>query len=387
MRSVNVGILGCGYWGPKLARNFVHHPHVDLAGVADLIQERAEKVAEEYRVPLVTDDPDRIIRNPAFDLVVIATPVWTHYTLCKRALEAGKHVLVMKPLTTRTEEAEELCDLARRKGLLLAVDHTFIFTGAVQKIKQLVEEEELGELYYFDSVRINLGLFQQDVNVLWDLAPHDVSIMDYLMEDLPDQVTAVGMSHGGSPTENIAYLTLRYGNSFLGHVHVNWLAPAKVRRTMQLGQWPSGIDAYHPYPGFKRRFGLKARAIARYPMYRGVARLVGMEPVWSNKSDRHYYLRSRQRLADTLGRVPGAGFIKRSVPRDARQRVLEGVMGSRLGGRLVRRSKPAPMKESTRADLAAGYRPMVEWLENYLGRPLECWRREHSSGRQSRGSA
>ena len=232
MRTIKVGILGCGYWGPKLARNFVHHPHVDLAGVADLIQERAEKVAEEYRVPLVTDDPDRIIRNPAFDLVVIATPVWTHYTLCKRALEAGKHVLVMKPLTTRTEEAEELCDLARRKGLLLAVDHTFIFTGAVQKIKQLVEEEELGELYYFDSVRINLGLFQQDVNVLWDLAPHDVSIMDYLMEDLPDQVTAVGMSHGGSPTENIAYLTLRYGNSFLGHVHVNWLAPAKVRRTI-----------------------------------------------------------------------------------------------------------------------------------------------------------
>lgn len=232
MRQIGVGILGCGYWGPNLARNFAHHRHSELIGVADIIQERAEKTGEEYRVPLVTDDPDRVIHDPAVDLVVVATPVWTHFDLCRRALEAGKHVLVMKPLTTRTDEAEELCDLAERKGLLLAVDHTFIFTGAVQKMKQLVDEDELGELYYFDSVRINLGLFQHDVNVLWDLAPHDVSIMDYLVDDLPDQVTAVGMSHGGSPTENIAYLTLRYSNSFLGHVHVNWLAPAKVRRTI-----------------------------------------------------------------------------------------------------------------------------------------------------------
>lgn len=232
MRQINVGILGCGYWGPKLARNFARHQHSSLVAVGDVLQERAERVGAEFRVPLATDDADRVIKNPAIDLVVVATPVWTHYDLCKRAIEAGKHVLVMKPLATKTELAEELCDLAERKGVLLAVDHTFIFTGAVQKIKELADAGELGDLYYFDSVRINLGLFQHDVNVLWDLAPHDVSIMDYLIGRLPDEVTAVGMCHGGSPTENIAYLTVRYGDSFLGHVHVNWLAPAKIRRTI-----------------------------------------------------------------------------------------------------------------------------------------------------------
>ena len=232
MRQVNVGILGCGYWGPNLARNFARHPHASLVAVSDVFPDRAERVGAEFRVPLTTDNPDRVINSRAVDLVVVATPVWTHYDLCKRAIEAGTHVLVMKPLATRTELAEELCDLADRKGVLLAVDHTFIFTGAVQKIKELATQGELGDLYYFDSVRINLGLFQHDVNVLWDLAPHDVSIMDHLIGRLPDEVSAVGMCHGGSPTENIAYLTVRYGDSFLGHVHVNWLAPAKIRRTI-----------------------------------------------------------------------------------------------------------------------------------------------------------
>jgi predicted dehydrogenase len=232
MRQINVGILGCGYWGPKLARNFARHPYANLVAVADVLEERAERMGAEFRVPLATDDADRLIHNPAVDLVVVATPVWTHYDLCKRAIEAGKHVLVMKPLATRTARAEELCDLADRRGVLLAVDHTFIFTGAVQKMKELADANELGELFYFDSVRINLGLFQHDVNVLWDLAPHDVSIMDHLIGQLPDEVSAVGMCHGGSPTENIAYLTVRYGDSFLGHVHVNWLAPAKIRRTI-----------------------------------------------------------------------------------------------------------------------------------------------------------
>ena len=232
MRRINVGILGCGYWGPKLARNFARNPNAALVAVCDVLEERAERMGAEFRVPLATDDSDRLIRNPAVDLVVIATPVWTHYDLCRRALEAGKHVLVMKPMATRTDQAEELCHLAERQGVLLAVDHTFIFTGAVQKIRELVDANELGELYYFDSVRINLGLFQHDVNVLWDLAPHDVSIMDYLIGRLPDEVAAVGMCHGGSPTENIAYMTVRYGDAFLGHVHVNWLAPAKIRRTI-----------------------------------------------------------------------------------------------------------------------------------------------------------
>lgn len=232
VRTVNVGILGCGYWGPKLARNFARHPNANLVAAGDVVEERAERMGAEFRIPFVTTEAEKVIRNPAVDLVVVATPVWNHYELCRMAIEAGKHVLVMKPLTTRVDQAEELCALAERKGVLLAVDHTFIFTGAVQKIKELVDGDELGELYYFDSVRINLGLFQHDVNVLWDLAPHDVSIMDHLIGRLPDEVSAVGMCHGGSPTENIAYLTVRYGNSFLGHVHVNWLAPAKIRRTI-----------------------------------------------------------------------------------------------------------------------------------------------------------
>lgn len=232
MSRFNVGLIGCGYWGPKLARNFAAHPDARLVGAADLLQERANRVAEAYSIPRATDSGSVILEDPDVDLVVIATPADTHYELVRSALEHGKHVLVMKPLTVATDQAEELCELAERKGLHLAVDHTFVFTGAVRKMKELVEADELGELYYFDSVRINLGVFQHDVNVLWDLAPHDVSIMDYLMDGLPDEVLAVAMSHGDSPTENIAYLTVRYDDTFLGHVHVNWLAPAKVRRTI-----------------------------------------------------------------------------------------------------------------------------------------------------------
>lgn len=232
MSRFNIGLIGCGYWGPKLARNFAAHRDASLVIAADLVQERADRVAESYSVPRATDDAQAVIDDPDVDLAVIATPAYTHFELVRDALDRGKHVLVMKPLTVSTEQAEELCDLADRKGVRLAVDHTFIFTGAVRKMKELVNADELGELYYFDSVRINLGVFQHDVNVLWDLAPHDVSIMDYLMTGLPDEVSAVAMSHGDSPTENIAYLTVRYDDTFLGHVHVNWLAPAKVRRTI-----------------------------------------------------------------------------------------------------------------------------------------------------------
>ncbi|MFP4624593.1 MAG: Gfo/Idh/MocA family protein [Gemmatimonadota bacterium] len=229
---INVGILGAGYWGPKFARNFAQHRGARLRGVADLRLERAQATAMEWGAEYATEDPERVLRDPEVDLVVVATPAWTHYELTRTALEENKHALVMKPLTTNAAEAEELCRIADARGLALAVDHTFIFTGAVQKMKALVDAGELGDLYYFDSVRINLGLFQSDVNVLWDLAPHDVSIMDYLMGCAPDDVAAVAMSHGGSPTENIAYLTARYDEAVLAHVHVNWLAPAKIRRTI-----------------------------------------------------------------------------------------------------------------------------------------------------------
>jgi predicted dehydrogenase len=229
---VRVGVIGCGYWGPNLVRNFARNPGSQVHAVCDVRYERATKVGGEYRIPTVTDRPDELLKAPDLDLIVIATPSFTHYELAKAAIAAGKHVLVMKPLATRTDQAEELGALAERAGVQLAVDHTFVFTGAVRKMKQLIDAGEIGDLYYFDSVRINLGLIQTDVNVIWDLAPHDVAIMDYLLGQDPLAVSATGASHGGSPTENIAYVTVRYAGSLLGHVHVNWLAPAKVRRTI-----------------------------------------------------------------------------------------------------------------------------------------------------------
>ncbi len=231
-RSVRVGVIGCGYWGPNLVRNFARHPHSQVEAVCDLRYERAMRVGAEYRIPTVTDRVDEVLKAPDIDLVVVATPSFTHFELAKRALEAGKHVLVMKPLATRTDHAEELCAVAERQGVLLAVDHTFVFTGAVQKMRELIANGEIGDLYYFDSVRINLGLIETDVNVTWDLAPHDVAIMDYLIGRDPVAVSATGAAHGGSPTENIAYVTVRFEGSLIGHVHVNWLAPAKIRRTI-----------------------------------------------------------------------------------------------------------------------------------------------------------
>ena len=231
-RALRVGVVGCGYWGPNLVRNFARHPQSQVQAVCDLQYERATRVGAEFRIPTITDRVEEIVKAPDLDLIVIATPSFTHFEIAKAAIAAGKHVLVMKPLTTRSDHAEELCALAERQGVLVAVDHTFIFTGAVRKMKQLIDAGEIGELYYFDSVRINLGLIQTDVNVVWDLAPHDVAIMDYLIGADPQAVSAHGASHGGSPTENIAYLSVRYAGSLLGHVHVNWLAPAKVRRTI-----------------------------------------------------------------------------------------------------------------------------------------------------------
>jgi len=225
-------VIGCGYWGPNLVRNFARQPQAEVQAVCDTRYERAVKIGGEYRIPTITDQWQEIMKAPDLDLIVIATPSFTHFELAKAAVEAGKHVLVMKPLATRTDHAEELCALADRQGVLVAVDHTFVFTGAVRRMKELIASGEIGELYYFDSVRINLGLIQTDVNVIWDLAPHDVSIMDHLVGQEPVAVAATGASHGGSPTENIAYVTVRYAGSLLGHIHVNWLAPAKVRRTI-----------------------------------------------------------------------------------------------------------------------------------------------------------
>ncbi len=232
MSRLRVGVVGVGYWGPNLVRNFQRHTDCEVTVVGDRELDRASQIAKEYRVPTVAITASEVSESDDVDLVVIATPSFTHYDMACEAIAAGKHVLVMKPLTTSTETAEDLCDRAQKQGVLLAVDHTFLFTGAVRKLRQLIVDGAIGDIYYFDSVRINLGLIQTDVNVLWDLAPHDISIMDYLIRRDPIDVLAVGAAHGGSPTENIAYLTVRYDNELLGHVHVNWLAPAKIRRTI-----------------------------------------------------------------------------------------------------------------------------------------------------------
>lgn len=232
-RPVGVGVIGCGYWGPNLVRNFARHDEGRVVALCDAQIERAQRLAGVSGVEFVTADPAKLIARPDVQLVVVATPSATHYSLARAAIEAGKHVLIMKPMTTRVDEAEELVALAEARGVLLSVDHTFVYTGAVRKMRAMVESGELGDIYYLDSVRINLGLFQSDVNVIWDLAPHDISIIDYILGGkMPDEVSAIGAAHAGSRHENIAYVTMRYGPDVLAHVHVNWLAPAKVRRTI-----------------------------------------------------------------------------------------------------------------------------------------------------------
>lgn len=232
-QPLGVGVIGCGYWGPNLIRNFAHHPDSRVVAVCDIRLERAQQLATWYPITRVTSDPMELIADPEVEFVVVATPARTHYPLAKAALEAGKNVLTMKPMATSVEHAEELVNLAAAKGLLLAVDHTFVYTSAVRRMREMVENGDLGDIYYVDSVRINLGVFQSDVNVIWDLGPHDVSIIDYVLGgELPTEVSAIGAAHAGSRRENIAYLTMQYPPNVIGHVHVNWLAPAKIRRTI-----------------------------------------------------------------------------------------------------------------------------------------------------------
>jgi len=198
----------------------------------DLDPDRLVNVRNRYPAVHTTTDYQSLLCDSRIDAIVIATPASTHYRLAREALEAGKHVLVEKPLAESVEQCQELTDLATARGLILLVDHTFLYTGAVRKMKELIDASELGDIYYYDSVRISLGLFQHDTNVIWDLAPHDVSIMAHLLGTVPDRVSAVGASHVDNQVENMAYLTMLYPGQLLAHLHVNWLAPAKVRRTI-----------------------------------------------------------------------------------------------------------------------------------------------------------
>ena len=225
-------MIGYGYWGPNLVRNCFEAKGAQVAAVSDLRDDRLALVSSRYPTVRTTRDCRELIEDPAIDAVAIATPVSTHYDLALRALQAGKHVLVEKPLSSDTDQAQHLIDVAQKRNLVLMVDHTFVYTGAVRKIRELVESGGLGEIYYYDSVRVNLGLFQHDVNVLWDLAVHDLSIMDYVLPFRPCAVSATGLSHVPGGTENIAYLTLFFEGSQIAHIHANWLAPVKLRRTL-----------------------------------------------------------------------------------------------------------------------------------------------------------
>ncbi len=233
---MKIGVIGCGYWGPNLIRNFNALDDVKVTAVCDFRKERLEFVSKQYpAIVMLTMEPDKILRSPDIDAVVISTPVSTHFSLGMEALSNGKHLFIEKPLTATTEQAQRLIEQAEQKHLQLMVDHTFVYTGAVRTIKRLITSGELGELYYFDSVRVNLGLFQHDVNVIWDLAPHDVSIMDYLLDRKPKAITATGVAHFDKKIENIAYISTYYDDNLLGHIHVNWLAPVKVRKTLISG--------------------------------------------------------------------------------------------------------------------------------------------------------
>jgi predicted dehydrogenase len=232
---IRFGVIGYGYWGPNIVRNLTSLEYSEVAVICDSSPAARRRVQKAYPYIKVSADHWEVVTAKDIDAVAIVTPVWTHFELAKAALQNGKHVFVEKPFTSNIEQAEELIELAARKNLQIMVDHTFLFTGAVKKIRQLLQEGALGRLYYYDSMRVNLGLFQHDINVIWDLAPHDLSIMDYLIEQEPEAVVATGQMHLNGH-EDIAFITLYFPNNVIGHVNVNWLSPVKVRTTLIGGE-------------------------------------------------------------------------------------------------------------------------------------------------------
>jgi predicted dehydrogenase len=232
---MNFGVIGYGYWGPNVVRNLVSLEGSKVLAIADVTQTARVRAQKAYPGIKVISDASEVIASTDVDAVAIVSPVWTHYKLTKAALENGKHVFVEKPFTSNTEQGEELINLAQQKNLKIMVDHTFLFTGAVKRISQLIKEGTLGKLYYYDSTRVNLGLFQHDINVLWDLAPHDLSIMDYLIEGSPEAVVATGQSHLNGH-EDVAFMTLYFPEKVIAHINVNWLSPVKVRTTLIGGE-------------------------------------------------------------------------------------------------------------------------------------------------------
>jgi predicted dehydrogenase len=232
---LRLGVIGYGYWGPNVVRNFSIQPDCQVVAICDKSPKAMAQVLSRHPSALVTADPAELMESPDIDAIAIVTPVSTHYDLAKKALVNGKHVFVEKPFTTTSVQAEELIELADRRNLQIMVDHTFLFTGAVSKIKELIAGEVLGPLYYYDSTRVNLGLFQHDVNVIWDLGPHDVSIVDHLIGLDPDMVVATGGAHLNGLAD-MAYITLYFPDNIVAHININWLSPVKVRTTLIGGQ-------------------------------------------------------------------------------------------------------------------------------------------------------
>ncbi len=229
--TVRIGVIGYGYWGPNIVRNFHGIANCQVVSVCDKSPAALKRAQRTYPGVQLTSDFTEVLRSPDIDAVAIVTPVWTHFDLAKAALENGKHVFVEKPFTATSQQAEELIELAERKNLRIMVDHTFLFSGAVRKIRDLVDDGTLGPLYYYDSTRVNLGLFQHDVSVLWDLAPHDLSIMDYLIVEKPVAVVATGSSHLNHLAD-MAFITVYFQSNVIAHFNVNWLSPVKVRNTL-----------------------------------------------------------------------------------------------------------------------------------------------------------
>lgn len=234
MNKLNVGVIGCGYWGPNLIRNFVEIPESNLVAVADVDTERLAHIKSRYPAVETTRDYGEFFSMPV-DAIVVATPPATHHPIAMDCLQHGRHVLVEKPLALNSRDAQELVEVADAQGLTLMVGHTFEYNAAVHALKEIIESGELGQVYYIDMVRVSLGLYQADLNVLWDLAPHDVSILRYLLDQDPISITAQGAASIFPGKHDIAHLHLTFPNNILAHIHVSWLDPCKVRRVTVVG--------------------------------------------------------------------------------------------------------------------------------------------------------
>jgi len=232
VETIRVAVIGYGYWGPNLVRNFSGLDGCEVTAVCDRDPDSLARASRLYPTIRVTDSAEELLSGAGIDAVAIATPVSSHFELARRVIESGRHVLIEKPMTSTADEARQLIEMADAAGVVLMVDHTFLYTGAVRKIRELLDDDELGTPYYFDSERISLGLLQQDINVVWDLAPHDLSILQFLFDERPESLQAVGYRHVGSELDEMASLNLHYPSGLHAQVRVSWLSPVKVRRTL-----------------------------------------------------------------------------------------------------------------------------------------------------------